>query len=79
MRFAALYHFPAIRIKCVVDHPLRCILFMVVLESEMPEALRDSFQAWSLRLTVQRVVGVGAIHDPPQQHQGGVASDLALI
>jgi hypothetical protein len=52
---------------------------MVVLEAEMPEALRDNFQAWSLRLTVQRVVSVGAIHDPPQQHQGGVASDLALI
>src|ERR1700733_2347563 len=63
MRLAALHHFPAIRIERVVDDPLRCIVFVVILEAEMPEAFRDSFKAWPLRLMVQRVVGVGAIND----------------
>ena len=66
MRLAALYHLAAIRIERIVDDPLRRILLMVVLEAEMPEAFGDGFEAGSLRLMVQRVIGVGAVDDPPE-------------
>src|SRR5216684_5264799 len=72
VRLAALYHLAAIRIERIVDDPLRRILRMVVLEAEMPEAFGDSFEAQSLRLMVQRVIGVGAVDDPPKQYQRGI-------
>src|SRR6201991_1902149 len=79
MRLAALYHFQAIRIERVVDDPLRGIVFMVVLEAEMPKAFGDSFEARPLGLMVQRLVGGGAVDDPPQQHQSGVAGEFVLL
>src|SRR2546423_1655301 len=79
VRLAAIYHLAAIRIERVVDDPLSRIVFMVVFEAEMPEAFGDSFQARSLRLLIQRVVGVGTVNDPPQQHQGRVASEFVLL
>src|SRR5258705_5576307 len=79
VRLAALYHLAAIRIERVVDDPLRRILCMVVLEAEMPEAFGDSFEARSLRLIVKRVIGVGAVDDPPQQYQRGIAGQLVLF
>src|ERR1700687_1830660 len=79
VRLAALYHLAAIRIERVVDDPLRRILCVVVLEAEMPEAFCDSFEARSLRLMIQRVVGVGAVDDPPKQHQRGIAGQLVLL
>src|ERR1700733_13347102 len=79
MRLAALYHLAAIRIERVVDDPLRRILCMVILEAEMPKAFSDSFEAWSLRLVIQRVVGIGAVDDPPKQHQRGILRQLVLF
>ena len=79
MRLAALYHLAAIRIKRVVDDPFRGILFVVVLEAEMPKALGDGFEARSLRLVIQGVVGVGAVDDPPEQYQRGIAGQLVLF
>src|ERR1700687_3777709 len=79
VRLAALYHLAAIRIERVVDDPLRRILSMVVLEAEMPKAFSDSFEARSLRLMVQRVVGIGAVDDPPKQYQRGIAGQLVLF
>src|SRR5258708_360233 len=69
---AALYHLAAIRVQRIVDDPLRRILCVVVLEAEMPEAFCDSFEPWSLRLVVQRVVGIGAVDDPPNEHLRGI-------
>jgi len=79
VRLAAPYHLLAIRIERVVNDPLRRILCVVILEAEMPEAFGDSFQARSFRLLVQRVVGVGAVNDPPQQHQSAVAGEFVLL
>jgi hypothetical protein len=45
----------------------RCILCVVVLEAEMPETSGDGFEAWSLRLMVPRVVGIGAVDNPPSR------------
>ena len=39
---------PAIRIERVVDNPLRLIVFVVVLEAEVPKAFGDSFEARTL-------------------------------
>src|SRR5258708_4335181 len=72
VRLAALYHLAAIRVERIVDDPLRRILCVVVLEAEMPEAFCDSFEPWTLRLVVQRIVGIGAVDDPPKQHQRGI-------
>ena len=44
MRIAALYHLAAVRIERVIHNPLGCILFVVVLEAEMPKAFGDSFE-----------------------------------
>src|SRR5882672_17121 len=73
---AALNHLAAIRIERVVDDPLRCIVFIVVLEAEMAEAFGHGFQTGPLRLMVQTVVGIGAVNDPPQQHQSGIIGEL---
>src|SRR5258706_6182785 len=72
VRLAALYHLAAIRVQRIVDDPLRRILCVVVLEAEMPEAFCDNFEPWSRRQMVQRIVGTGAVYDPPQQHQRGI-------
>src|SRR5258707_12477730 len=79
VRLAALYHLAAIRIERVVDDPLRSILCVVVLEAEMSKAFGDSFEAWSLRLMVQGVIGVGAVDDPPEQHQRRIVGQLVLF
>src|SRR5712664_971531 len=79
MRLAALHHLAAVTIERVVDDPLRRIVLMVVLEAEMPEAFGDSFQARPLRLMVQRVIGVGAVDDPPKQYQRGIAGQLVFL
>src|SRR5258707_9869275 len=69
MRLAALDHLAAVGIERVIDDPRCGIVFMVVLEAEMPKPFGDGFETWPLRLMVQRVVGIGAIDDPSQQHQ----------
>ena len=78
MRLAALYHLTAIRIERVIDDPPCRIVFVVVLEAKMPESFGDSFEAGSLRLMVQRVIGVGAVDDPPKQHQRRIAGQLVF-
>src|ERR1700687_3099031 len=79
VRLAAFYHLAAIRIERVIDDPLRRILCMVVLEAEMPKAFGDRFEARSLRLTVQRVIGVGAVDDPPKQYKRRIGGQLVLF
>src|SRR4051794_40070511 len=79
MRLAAFDHLAAVSIERVVDDPCRSIVFMVVLETEMTKTFRNGFKAWSLRLMVQRVVGIGAVDDPPQQHQRGIAGEVVFF
>ena len=79
MWLAALYHLVAIRVERIVHDPLRRILCVVVLEAEVPEAFRDGFEAWPLRLIIQRVVGVGAVDDPPEQYQRRIAGQLVFF
>ena len=79
MRLAALYHLAAIRIERVIDDPPCRIVFVVVLEAEVPKAFGDSFEARALWLIVQRVIGVGAVDDPPKQYQRGIAGQLVLF
>src|ERR1700692_2934560 len=79
VRFGALYHLAAIRIERVIDDPLRLILCMVVPEAEMPKAFGDRFEARSLRLMVQRVIGVGAVDDPPKQYKRRIVGQLVLF
>src|SRR5882757_331554 len=79
MRLAAFYHFAAIRIERVIDDPGCRIMFVIVLEAEMSKAFGDSFKARSLRLVVQRVIGIGTIDDPPKQHQRGIAGQIVLL
>src|SRR5260370_39770003 len=76
VRPAAPYHLAAIRVERIVDDPLRRILRAVVLVAEMPEAFCDSFEAWTLRLGVQRVVRLGPGDDPPKQYQRGILRQL---
>ena len=52
---------------------------MVVLVAEVAEAFGDRFQARPLRLIVERVVGVGAVDDFAEQHEGGIAGQLVFF
>ena len=52
---------------------------MVVLVAEMPEAFGHRLQPRSFGLMVERVVGVGAVDDPAQQHERGIARQLVLL
>src|SRR5436190_24050914 len=70
---------PAVRVEGGVDDPLGRIELVVTLEAEMPEALRDGIQAGAFGLIPQRVVGVGAVHDPAKQDQGRIAVELVLL
>jgi hypothetical protein len=79
VRLATLDHLAAIRIERVVDDPLRRVVLMVVPEAEMPEAFGDGFEAGSLRLIVQCVIGIGAVDDPPEQYQRRIAGQLVLF
>ena len=79
VRLAAPYHLAAIRIERIVHDPLRRILCVIVLEAEMPEAFCDSFEPWTLRLVVQRVVSISAVDDPPKQYQRGILRQLVLF
>src|SRR5258705_7778800 len=79
VRLAALYHLAAIRIERVIDNPLGRIVFVVILEAEMPKAFGDSFESWSLGLMIQGVIGVGAVDDPPKQHQRRIAGQLVFF
>jgi hypothetical protein len=40
---------------------------MVVLKAQMPEAFRNSFKSWALRLIPERIVGVSPIDDFTEQ------------
>ena len=67
------YHLLAVRIERVVDDPLCCIQCVVILEPEMAKALGNGIETGTFGLVIERVVGVGAIDDLPEQHQRRIA------
>src|SRR3990172_8031142 len=66
-------------VERVVDDPLSGVDLMIVAESELTKALGDRCQAGPFRLAVKGVVGVGAVDDPAEQHQGRVGGQLILF
>ena len=76
---AGLHHRLAISVERVIDDPLGRIERVIVFVAEMPEAFGDRFEARTLRLTIQRVVGIGAVDNVPQQHECGVAGQLVFL
>jgi len=79
VRFAAFHHFLAVSIECVVDDPLGGILFVVILEAEMPESFSHGFETGPLRLMVKRIVGVGAVDDATEQYKCWIGGQLVFL
>ena len=52
---------------------------MIVRVAKVAEALGNGLQTWTLRLVPKCVVGIGAVDDLAQQHQGGVAGQVVLL
>ena len=78
-RFAALHHLFGVSVERVVNDPLSGVDFVIVLVAEVSEALGDCVKSWALGLMVQRVVGVGPIDDPAEQHESGIACQLVFL
>src|ERR1700757_5377284 len=78
-RLSAFHHLAAIFVERVVDDPLGGVLLEIVLVAEMPKPFGDGFEAGSLGLAIKRVVGVGAVDDPPEQHKRRIARQLVLL
>src|SRR6266478_1685742 len=75
----ALHHLLAICVQRIVNNPLRCIDFVVVLKIQAAKPFRDGVQPRALRLLPQRVVGVRAIHDLAKQHQRRIPRQIVFL
>src|ERR1700680_3661097 len=56
VELALAHHFLAIGVEGVIHDPLNGILFVVVFETEVTEALGDGLQSGSLGLVPERIV-----------------------
>ena len=45
----------------------------------MPEALGDGLKARPFGPMIERVVGIGAVHDPAKQHERRISRELVLL
>src|SRR5258705_9302103 len=79
VRLARLNHLLAISVEGVVDNPLGLVVLDVILESQMAESFGDGFKSARLRLTPEGIVGIGAVDNFSQQHQGRVAVQAVLF
>src|SRR3569832_2916106 len=70
IRFSLPHHLLRIGVEGIVDDPFGRIERVVVGIIELAEALGEGFEARTLRLAVEPVVGVGAIDDPAEQYEG---------
>lgn len=52
----------------VVHDPFGGVQLVVILVAEMSETLGNSLKSRSFRLSIQRVVRVGTVHDPAEQN-----------
>src|SRR6266436_4090537 len=76
---ALAHHFLTIGIEGVVDDPLGGVLLVVVLETEVAEALSDGLQSRSLGLVPERIIGIRAIHNLAEQDESRVTSEVVLL
>jgi hypothetical protein len=72
-------HLLTVGIEGVVDDPLSAVDLVVVAEAEMAKAFGDGFQARSLRLPPELVVGVRAVDDLAEQRQRRIAGQPVLV
>src|SRR5882757_415552 len=70
----ALHHLLAIRVQRIVNNPLGCIDFVVVLKIQASKPFRDGVQPRALRLLPQRVVGVAPFTILPSNTSAGFAA-----
>ena len=52
---------------------------MIVLVTEMAETLGDGLKARPFGLVIERVIAIGAIDDPAEQHQRSIVGQLVLL
>src|SRR6266852_3826332 len=76
---SALHHLLAIRVQRIINNPLGCIDFVIVLKIQAAKPFRDGVQPSALRLLPQRVVGVRAIHDLAKQHQRRIRRQTVFL
>src|SRR5260370_1247443 len=76
---SALPNFLQIRVQPIINNPLRCIDFVIVLKIQAANPFRDGVQPRALRLLPQRVVGVRAIHDLAKQHQRRIRRQIIFL
>src|ERR1700736_6771942 len=76
---ALTHHFLAVCIQGVIDNPLGGVLLMVVLEAQVPEALRNRLKSLSFWLVPERIVGIGTVDDLAEQYQCRVAREIILL
>jgi len=69
----------AVGIKRVIDDSFGRVLGVVVLVTEMPKSFSDGFEAGTFGLMVERVVRIGAVDNPSEQNQRGIACQLVFF
>src|SRR5260221_13216554 len=79
IELALAHHLLTIGVEGVIDNPLSGVLLVVILETEVAEALGDGLQPRPLGLVPERVVGIGAVDDLAQEHQRRVARQVVLL
>ena len=79
VRLSAIHHLFAVRVERLVNNPLGRIDFVVVPEIKMAKPFRDGLQPRALRLLPQRVIGIRAIHDLPEQHECRIPRQIVLL
>src|SRR5437868_2303119 len=60
---ALSHHFLTIGVERIIHDPLGSVLFVVVFESQVAEALGDGLQSGSLGLVPERIVGIRTVDD----------------
>src|SRR5216683_2996991 len=79
VRLSAIHHLFAVGVERLVNNPLGRIDFVVVPEIKMAKPFRDGLQSRALRLLPQRVIGIRAIHDLPEQHECRIPRQIVLL
>src|SRR5713101_5794618 len=60
---ALAHHFLTIGVERIIHDPLGGVLFVIILEAQVAEALGDRLQSRSLGLVPERVVGIRTVDD----------------
>src|SRR5262249_41787416 len=79
VRFAVAQHLAAIGVERVIDDPFGGVERVVVRKSEMAKAFRDRFETRTFRLPIERVVGIGTVHDLSKQDERRIAGEPVFL